>query len=60
MTIKEKYVAWRLEHQLHFNRKIRESVLALYKVGNLGLLSNPHGCRYSCMQFENGLRPPSI
>ena len=23
----------------------------------LGLLLNPHGCRYGCMQFENGLRP---
>ena len=25
----DNYVAWRLEHQLHFNRKIRESVLPL-------------------------------
>ena len=30
MTIKENYVAWRLEHQLHFNRKIRESVLPYF------------------------------
>jgi len=43
-----------------FQSKIRESVLPLYKVGNLSLLSNPHGCRYGCMQFENGLRPASI